>query len=296
MGRKLWKWYVGRWGKLIAILAGVYFVISFLGDVTAWTPLELITNPIARFVAAGLLVAYFGLNWWEANNRYIDVFETRPNVIATGFDKEIVPTTLRSITANASQVEPYSWLQHIRVDDDINQYTTDSYINVIENLSKSNVSSRARKGDTFERFYIIFRNMKPNENDIENAENVHARLVFYDVECNPQKFHEKPRWRNKPTPDKPQQEVVISASGKPEQLCLFIRKKGQKKAYIFSDDSYTQDAFEPLKKELELQNESYFVHIILSGKNLNEKNFWVAIENITSENPTFNILKSSPCK
>jgi hypothetical protein len=249
MGRKLWKWYTGKGGTLLAILASSYFVISFLGDITPWTPLDIFTDPIARFVSVGLLVAYLGVNWWEAHNRYIDVIQSHPNIIVTGFDKEIVHTVVRSITPSTVD-DPYPWLRSIVIQDDITSTTTDSQITVLDRLSLLNVPSQVSVGDIFERFYIIFRNMKLGQNNIENAENVHARLVFYDPKCNPQKFHEKPRWRDKPTPDKTQQEIVISASGKPEQLCLFIRKKNQKRVYVFSDDSYTQDAFDPQKKSL----------------------------------------------
>jgi len=78
-------------------------------------------------------------------------------------------------------------------------------------------------------------------------------MRLYNLKTKTHLLHEKPRWFGEPVPPEHQGNINIKANGKPVGLYLIIKEQGRNFFYIFSDDSYTGNSFEPLKENLRLK-------------------------------------------
>ncbi|MBT3320980.1 MAG: hypothetical protein HN392_01715 [Anaerolineae bacterium] len=213
---------------------------------------------------------------------------TKPNIQTTGFEKEDITTFVRAIGNKSFPDTDYPWLRPIKADDAIVSSSTDSYITTRQKMTSIKGQVDIQEGDTFERFYIVFKNIKDKDSSIEDAIDVHAKVEFYDKKGTLQEKHESPRWQNQPPPDHKQEKINLSASGKPEQLCI----KKRKKMYVFSDASYSQDTFTPENKDLLLKDDEYRVRVVLSASNMVDTSYWFSLVNNGAQKaPSFAVIE-----
>jgi hypothetical protein len=222
-------------------------------------------------VVAGLLlqVVYFQIQLINTRN-------TKPHVV---MDDEVyiedVSTTRRT----------YQWLESPQVYKHEENLTTDA----ITNIRDPNVLYR-RSGDPFIRYSVRFRNTLENQLGLRNAENVHARITFRNKEDYKEFSHDSDRWVGYPTPDRAQIPIEIEVNGDPQDLYLIIQDSEKNDCYIFSDESYTQDKFDPCKEGMKLSFGNYEVKIVLAD-NKGWHNTYSLTMIISSGNPVFEVMK-----
>jgi len=284
---KIWKWYKGWVGMLLAILGGVYIAYASIGDFTGWTFFTYLQNNQARLISIFFLVAYLLVWNWTIRNQLRDALDLQPNIVVDGFDVNEVETTDYSISPKSEQIK----YKPIIADETVEvSTTTDSRTNVIERLAGNlGLGATIQPGKVFERYYINFRNEKIEGKGIKDADDVHARVEFYDKHTGIfEKSHEKPRWYGYPSNPKPI--IKISTSLKTEGLYLVAREKGHKELYIFNDDSYspTQDSMNPIKNELELNEVEYYIQVLLGFDGVFHP-FWIHLNN-SGNRPFFELI------
>ena len=226
------------------------------------------TSLAVIFVLIGVLWHFMDLQ-----SALDEIHNIQPNVVAEHVCKGYMPTTLIG----------FEWLELNGMASGTTGLTTDPITRII------NPDIRYRsQGTRFEVYYVEFRNKVLNGKGTRDAEDIHARLIFTNGKTI---LHEKSRWVGKPTPDLHQEEIIIKANGKAEGLYLVIRELGSRVFYIFSDDSYTQNIFEPLKGNLKLVGDNYLIKIELQDKHGWHKDYSVQLT-IENGEPIFEVMST----
>lgn len=126
-----------------------------------------------------------------------------------------------------------------------------------------------------ERYYLVLRNKQANGINLVDATQIHARILFYDNDCNflESYSHEFPFWLNslppyQRNPRDPQ--ITLEASEKPQGLHLLIRKQGTRELYIFGDHSYdlSRGSLDPFQEELKLLEDKYYICVQITATNI----------------------------
>lgn len=190
-------------------------------------------------------------------NRLSELTKTKPNIIQPKFGFEVTP--LNKITQNV-----FGKTEHLGY------------------------------GDIVERYYIEFQNKKRPRIITEDADDIYVKISFFNLK-HILKIHDKPRWKGHYDPFDEKTwypKIDLKASGKPQQLYLAIRKQSDEKLFIFGQESHKYESF--IAPNLELKEKTHYIQIELSAQNLDVINYWVKIENKSSEHPVFTLLKSRP--
>jgi hypothetical protein len=294
MKRKMWK-FLNRFGWLITAISIGYLSLSLVGDLSGESIPDMLRNPTLRLTTYLISILFIGWKAWLYEQKYNDLLETQPNIITTGFDKENVPTTTKTLITRKPKKEKHA-SGGIRISgrQSFEQSSSGGTILAITDfahISEPNLEKEFVPGDNYERYYVVFRNEKHGEKGLDDAENVHAQFTFFDQEMNHLYSHELPRWRNTLPPHEFDGEVTISSSRKPEQLCLVIRKEGSEELFIFSDDSYVDASFEPLQEEYKLRGSKHYIRVQMSAKNMERKTFWISMINRgKNKDPDFDLV------
>jgi hypothetical protein len=151
-----------------------------------------------------------------------------------------------------------------------------------------------------ERYYFMLFNCKgKSKYNIVDTATVHAVVDFYDDKEKrlDSISHEQPFWLGSlpPWERSPSHNTYIKASGKPEGICLVVRKSGDDKLHAFSDMSYNANfrTLAPFTKELELPKGKNFIRIQLLAANLDIEPFWIMLNNHGADKePEFSLIEA----
>ena len=224
-------------------------------------------------VAAFLVLATILIHFMEMQKK-IDGYEnTQPNVVAQKVEKEDVPTTIQY----TFWTEPNG----------LSSGTSYPSTGFVADLKESPTRSA---GETFERYYLSFKNIAIEGKRIRDAEDIHAIIVFSNKDGKVFS-HEKPRWFGQSKPSESNENINIKANGEPRGLCLVIRQKGAKGFYVFGGDSYYLNHFDPFKSDLSLRGDVFDINIRLRDKLGWYKDY--SLKMTTSNNePEFEVTKT----
>jgi hypothetical protein len=149
------------------------------------------------------------------------------------------------------------------------------------------------------RYYFMLCNRKgKSKYNIVDTDIVHALVDFYDDKEKrlDSISHEQPFWLGSlpPWERSSSHNTYIKASGKPEGICLVVRKSGDDKLYAFSDMSYNANfrTIAPFTKELELPKAKIIIRIQLLATNLDIDPFWILLTNHGADKePEFSLIE-----
>ncbi len=129
---------------------------------------------------------------------------------------------------------------------------------------------------------------------------IHTKVSFYNLDLQrlPELSHEKAFWFNaKPRIERKTLEdrtFQIQASGKPEGICLLIKKVGEESLFVFSDDSYEPGTVNiKFDEKMIIKDRSIIGNIELTMASHSPYSFWVKITNQGAEtDPLFELIEN----